>query len=319
MIIDVHTHIFPDFPQFVSLNQLDQLVQLMPGIEKWRNNFQLLTKPFSKSVHVLQPWIRHLPESIRRNMDELGGFGALLHLLVESSPKDLLHCMDKSEVDFAVVIAQPPYLSNDTLLEICKDNPRFIPAVNISKDVIRPVARFKSYVKAGAKALKINLAADGNDVKPSRYKTLLNTATDLGLPVIIHTGRIHSHLLYKDPERGRAERFIHWFKAYPETQFILAHMNFHEPAIAMDIAQEFPNISVDTSWQPAEIIGEAVRRIGAERILFGTDWPLIGSNIEVGVARIQECVEHGTINEEQSRMILAENAYRLFGIPINAT
>jgi predicted TIM-barrel fold metal-dependent hydrolase len=126
------------------------------------------------------------------------------------------------------------------------------------------------------------------------------------------------HLFYKDPQQGSAERFSKWYENYPKTRFILAHMNFHDPGLSFDLCEEFENLSVDTSWQPTEVIGEAVRRVGAERVLFGSDWPLIGNNMSVGRQRIQECIDIGLLNQQQARLILGENANQLLGLTLDA-
>jgi hypothetical protein len=169
----------------------------------------------------------------------------------------------------------------------------------------------KNFAKKGARALKIHTAADGEGVDSERYHELLATATELGLFVILHTGCLHSNLVFKKPELSRAELFAPWFTEYPDLTFILAHMNFHEPQVAMDLVIEHANVHVDTSWQPAETIGEAVRRVGSDRVLFGSDWPLLGNNISVGLERIEDCVETGLITREDARKILGENAVRL--------
>ena len=205
-------------------------------------------------------------------------------------------------------------ISNEFLLDRCSEEPRLLPVVNIPSGTTRPGVALKNYVNKGAVALKIHPASDGEGVDSPRYKALLQSADTLGLPVILHTGCFHTHLFYKDPDQGQAQRYATWFETYKNIQFVLAHMNFHEPNIALDLVEEHENVHVDTSWQPAEVIGEAIRRVGAERVLFGTDWPFIGNNLSVGLKRIEVCVETGSMSEEQSELILGENAAKLFKI-----
>lgn len=114
---------------------------------------------------------------------------------------------------------------------------------------------------------KIHAASDGEGLDSPRYRELLEVAREKNLPVILHAGCIQNRLFYKDPECGRAELFAPWFEGYPEVSFILAHMNFHEPHKAIELAELHSNVFLDNSWQPPEIIGEAVRRVGAERVL----------------------------------------------------
>lgn len=60
-------------------------------------------------------------------------------------------------------------------------------------------------------------------------------------------------------------------------------MNLHEPERAIGLAERFSNVLLDTSWQPGEVIAEACRRVGAAKILFASDWPLLGDNHRVGI------------------------------------
>ena len=309
LIIDSHAHVFPD---------LRKREWTEGKLGKLRERAKVLWKPVSKSMHAAQTVIRHLPEKTRNRLDALSGVAPLAGLLIESIPEDLLASMNESAVDFTVVIAHPPLITNDFIMELCAKNPRLIPVVNIPKGTPKPATHFRALAKKGAKALKIHASADGDPITTPRYRSLVKAASDLGLPVIIHTGCVHSKVLYKDPDMGRAELFVPWFKEYPKTRFILAHMNFHDPEMAMDLAETHANLYLETSWQPAEVIGESVRRVGADRVLFGSDWPFVGSNTKVGLSRIRDGVETGAMTENQAKLILGQNAAEIFGVQPHA-
>lgn len=308
IVIDSHVHVFPD--------RLSQVVpeSVQAPLEELRKRARAWLKPVMSSLHMAQTTLRHLPEPARRALDEISGIAPLPTLLVESTVSDLAEAMDEASVDRALVIAHPPVISNEFVLDRCAEDPRLLPVVNIPSGTSRPANALRAYVTQGAVALKIHPASDGEGVDSPRYKALLKAADELGLPVILHTGCIHTHLLYKDPDQGQAQRYAPWFETYKNVRFVLAHMNFHDPNIALDLMEEHANVYTDTSWQPAEVIGEAVRRIGAERILFGTDWPFVGNNLSVGLARVQDCIDSGTLTQEQAHLILGENAAKLFKI-----
>jgi predicted TIM-barrel fold metal-dependent hydrolase len=86
--------------------------------------------------------------------------------------------------------------------------------------------------------------------------------------------------------------------------------------VALDIAVEFRNVWVDTAWQPAEIIAEAARVIGPERVLFASDWPFLGNNIAVGLQRIRDCVDAGLLRENEAELILGRNAAGLLKLEV---
>ncbi len=320
-VVDFHVHVFPDrLQQWVGNVPLGPFSKIlsMEKIQDLRRRARTWMKPIMGSIHELQTHLRYLPEIARKNLDELSALVPLPGFLLESTLIDLNDAMKEAGIQYAVLIAHPPFVSNEFILDICSENRHLIPAVNIPKGTSKPGQLLKKYAARGAKILKIHAAADGEGVDSPRYRSLLRSASDLGLPVIIHTGCIHTHVYFRDPSQGLAERFTPWYENYPQTQFILAHMNFHQPNIAIDLCEEFKNLWVDTSWQPAEVIGEAVRRLGAERVLFGTDWPLVGNNMTVGRQRMQDCKDIGLLNEEQTRLILGENAIKLLGLTVDA-
>ncbi|MBY0471886.1 amidohydrolase family protein [bacterium] len=312
-VVDSHLHFFTDLvPKTLMTSNLVGL----SALGELRRKARVLLKPWTKTLHETQTWVRQLPEGPRKVIDQIGGVMTLPSLLVESNFDDMIEGMDVAGIDVGVVIPHA-YASNELVLEACRDNPRLIAAVTVPVGTAKPGAHLKSLAKKGAKVLKIHAAADGEAPHAPRYKASLKAAGELGMPVIIHTGCFHSALFFKEPELGNVSHYEHWFEAHPETQFVLAHMNLHKPEAALDIAEKNPNVWVDTSWQPVEIIAEAVRRIGAERVLFGSDWPIIGHNLEVGITRIQECVEAGWMSQAEADQILGLNAVKLFKIPIN--
>lgn len=308
IIIDSHVHVFPD-----RLRQVAPESAQAP-LEELRKRARSWLKPVMGSLHKAQTVLRHLPEPARRALDEISGIAPIPTLLVESTVSDLTEAMDEAGVDRALVIAHPPIISNEFVLDRCSEEPRLSPVVNVPSGTSRPGNALREYVSRGAIALKIHPASDGEGADSARYRALLRAADDLGLPVILHTGCIHTHLLYKDPDQGQAQRYAPWFDTYKNVRFVLAHMNFHDPNIAFDLMEEHSNVFADTSWQPAEVIGEAVRRVGPERILFGTDWPFVGNNLMVGLARVRDCIESGTLTEEQAQLIRGANAAKLFNL-----
>jgi predicted TIM-barrel fold metal-dependent hydrolase len=266
-------------------------------------------------MHGLQPLVRVLPGQARKHFERLSSLAPLPSLLVESGPADLKKAMEAAGIDRAVLIAHPPVIDNDFILELCQEHSEtLIPAVNISPGASRPGIRLARYAKKGAKALKIHASADGESLTSARYTALLKEADKQGMTVILHTGCLHIPFLYKDAHLSEARNFIPWFRKYPDLRFILAHMNYHEPQIALDLAESYAGVFVDTSWQPTEMIEESVRRLGPEKVLFGSDWPLMGNNLAVGLRRIQSSVEGGMISENDAALIRGENAKRLFAI-----
>ena len=303
-VIDFHVYAFPD---------------RLTGLDRWvtdpvRAGLRASLRPFANSLHHAQTYLRYLPGTPRRTLEQLGLLAPIPALLVESRYSDLKAAMDEAQIQRAVVVAHPPFIENDFVLELAERDPRLIPAVYISPGTRRPAEVLRKLVQRGARALKLHPSADGERPDAPRYRALLGTAQMLGLPVIVHTGRFQIPFILKAPEYGDAECFTPWFETYPDVTFVLAHMNYSQPLVALDLAEQHPNVLLECSWQPAELIGEAVARLGAERILFGTDWPLLGNNMMVGRRRVADCVDSGVLTEIEAELVLGGNAQRvLFG------
>lgn len=67
-------------------------------------------------------------------------------------------------------------------------------------------------------------------------------------------------------------------RRHPRVKIVMLHMilgnqNSDNDA-AIETARQAPNIYLDTSWVPSEKVIKAVREIGYERVLFGTDAPV---------------------------------------------
>jgi uncharacterized protein len=79
-------------------------------------------------------------------------------------------------------------------------------------------------------------------------------------------------------------------------------------------ASRHRNVFTDTSSASSlipNLIEWAVKEIGAERILYGTDSPLYSAAMQ------RARIDHAELSDAEKRMILRENAQRLLAIPGN--
>ena len=286
----------------------ERITGTLPGsVKKWG---KFWASPVSRALHEAQPWVRFLPPIGRSVVQELGALAPLSHLLFESSLSDLQDSLDRNQIDRCVIVSDPTRVDNSELIRYAKDDPRLVPAIRVPLN-----SNVKEVIEAAhaenVRLLQIHTAADGLDPTCDFYQAQIDTASKLGWTIIVQTGKPSARLVYKKPENAAIERFENWFKNWPGTSFVIARMNFDDPDSAIDFAERFPNLFLETSWQPTETVAEAVRRIGADRILFGSDWPILGNNQRVGIHRIQDAVSSQMISEEDGRKILGKNAEKL--------
>lgn len=140
-----------------------------------------------------------------------------------------------------------------------------------------------------------DLGARPDDVLAAA-RPLLDYCAGRGLPIFFHTGNDaythHVDWLYPEREDRRPDDPPYRVRPahnalrnpalvedlaleFPTVPMIIAHMGkkdftFFEAALM--VARRFPKVYLTTSNTAQEFLERAVREIGPERILFGTDW-----------------------------------------------
>lgn len=148
--------------------------------------------------------------------------------------------------------------------------------------------------------------ADAPEVDP--YLELCRRA---GLPVVVHCdGAV---------EEASAERIHRLARRHPEVSVVLYHMGFggpHEPAIraAEEAARTGDaRLYLETAQADPDAVVSAVERVGAGRVLFGTDATYYGSahyeRYEPLVGRLEASLE-----PEPLARIFRSNTLALFGL-----
>ena len=102
-----------------------------------------------------------------------------------------------------------------------------------------------------------------------------------GAPVVIHASEPVGH---QYPGKGSTtpERLLKFVANFPENRMVLAHLGGGLPFYAAmpEVGAALSNVWYDTAALPylyrAEALTAAALTAGAERILFGSDWPLLG-------------------------------------------
>ena len=112
-------------------------------------------------------------------------------------------------------------------------------------------------------------------------KPFVDVILEHDMPVLVHSGwavtGIASNYGHGYTAAWRwAERFGELMSAYPDMKFVLGHtggaMATPDAWEAIRLAYSFDNAYCEVSKSPPEIIEAAVGGIGAERVMFGSDW-----------------------------------------------
>lgn len=196
------------------------------------------------------------PETIVRLMDEAG---------VDKSI--IMTYGDAPDVEGALeYIAEAVQKYPDRLIGYARMNPRR------GKEAHRLFQ--KAMEEYGFKGLKLHPV--GNLCHPARQETIdmIRLAAGYRAPTLFHCG---------DEELTLPLQIAEAAKACPEATIILGHSGgyFHVND-AIRVAERYPNIVLDTSAMPyPQFIKEAVKRVGASRVLYASDGPGCDPTIEV--------------------------------------
>lgn len=100
-------------------------------------------------------------------------------------------------------------------------------------------------------------------------------------------------------------------RKHPESNFVFTHVCGREfGTTCIELVRDLPNFFVETSAnEEMDLLREAVRALGSERVVFGTDWPYKPTNIEV-----DKILELG-LDDKQLEDVFWRNAARLWDTP----
>jgi predicted TIM-barrel fold metal-dependent hydrolase len=226
---------------------------------------------------------------------------------MDDSIAHLLECMDRSGVDRCClfhVFHGDHRRANDQVAAAVRSHPdRFIGFAFVTphypEEVVPELRRALDGL--GLRALKIYPPYVHVPVTDPLWAPLFEEADGRGLVIISHTG-------HGDPTCDPA-MFGPLAGRYPRVQWVLGHAGITEPgrASACALARRRPNIFLEicTSWRNPGSIEQLVEGAGEDRVLFGSDMPLLEPAIHVG--RILTAA----ISDQAKRNLLGGYALRL--------
>ncbi len=193
---------------------------------------------------------------------------------LEVKPEELLSAMDRNEVDAAIVMPFPgapdARVVHDQIAELSQRFPsRIFGMVNIN-----PHCNPDDYFKEAERCVKklgfvgIKLHTIGHAVNPlsNDARTVFETARELNVPVMVHTGigapfALPSHILPIAKE-------------FSNIKIILAHSGFifYTPEAYL-VGKECQNIYYETSWLFPDDVKWLIKTFGPERVMMGSDLP----------------------------------------------
>jgi predicted TIM-barrel fold metal-dependent hydrolase len=246
--------------------------------------------------------------------------------LYDGTVGTFLGLMDQTGISKAFVVnvvLNPDFVSkaNDfTASQISAYPERLVGLIYTHPDDRNGPGEIERCVKTlGFKAIKINGSLLRFFPEDERMQRVYEKAMDLGVPILAHCGP-NVENFFKNPEEIRERQFAEpksWvpvLKRFPRLRLILAHFagSTHYYRDALEVLESFPHVLVDTSMVLNRLTSQEassfIQTIGAERVLFGTDYP------GHALAKEIEMVKSLSLTEDEKEKIFSKNAVGFFGL-----
>ena len=300
MIIDTHIHIY----SYPSFRDLSRHIRTMEDAIAFRTRYPDLYKC-------------NLTEEPVDNTDQL------------------IADMDRNGIDFALVQARAGYVSNDLVATAARRHPaRMVPLARVGHDQeaagyhedpgptreAAPAELERALTTLGMKGVgETFVRALTNHVNPEKIARdldgVVRVAEKHQVPIQFPTAwsQFPGGLFYGDPLWVDEVALRH-----PTVPIILTKMGRSITRYfdsAMTVAMRNVNIYFDVVGTNPQHLRYAIDKIGAERIMFGTDWSTTWSWLSVPATLHQirlKVLDDAKLSESERELILWKNAARLF-------
>ena len=252
------------------------------------------------------------PEKIAdRAVKSVGDF-YLLEMDGDGTSDRLLEYMAQGGITHAIVhsvAVKPKNVEsiNDFIIEQCQAHPQFIGFMTMHPDFENPEAEIERCLAAGLRGMKIHPDTQYVNADAPRmmriYEMIEGRAS-----LILHAGDYRYD--YSHPRRIK-----NICRTFPQLKVNAAHFGgWSIPDLAVEYMSDedcFMDCSSSFAFVGAQRAKELIRIYGADRILFGSDFPMWEPTAELEFLRSLE------LSEEEMEKILWKNAERFLGMSIS--
>jgi len=233
------------------------------------------------------------------------------HLPEQGTPESMIHAMDLLGIDVTIfaphICIGPDYRRGncDAYAAAARYPGRLVPYVTINpnyprEEIEAEIAYWDTH--GGIVGFKLHPACHQADANHPHYYPVFEYCQEKERPILSHN--------WTGSKIDGEETLPALAKRFPRVTFIIGHAASGWAAIDANcaLAQQYPNIMLDTTGSGLyyDAIVEMVRRVGAERILWGTDNPFIDPRPALGRLLMAR------LSDEDKRLILGLNAKRIF-------
>ena len=269
------------------------------------------------------------PEQFRNHRGEIAARDKTFRTLFTStnsrmaSVEELIGAMDESGIDISVVMGMGwenmdvCKVSNDYIIEAVHKFPRRLKGFcsvspNWGGKAIEEIHRCVDSGLTGVGELHPD--SQGFDISDKKLmQPLIDEARELTIPIVIHSSEPVGH---DYPGKGRVTPDMLYKLAlnFPDARLVFAHWGGGLPFYGLmpEVSELMKNVFFDTAASPflykEEIFRSVTDIIGYDKVVFGTDFPLVEQN------RVIRQLMDACIPNEAKEAILYKNGLNVLGM-----
>lgn len=221
-------------------------------------------------------------------------------------PQRILDRMDAAGVDMAMVCSLAQRIENDFIISLQNDHPnRFIGFGQVMPQADDAIEEVHRLAAAGIRGLKLHPSMHGYHVADhGLLDPVFRACAEHGMTVLINAldDAFCAPLAIEEIAKG-----------HPDVPTIIAHMGavWNVPE-AIIVAERQPHVYLETSATLMSDVKRAYARLGADKILMGSEWP--GSDFDLERMKIAKAIS----DEADRALVEGLNFARLLGIEVGA-
>jgi hypothetical protein len=236
-------------------------------------------------------------------------FTEMSRRMITTDASRLLGEMAANSITAAVVVAMDPFVPTDEVLRDCDHRQGIlIPFGSVDSGADDYLDRFRRLLTLPISGIKYHSDLQQLPLESPKLHAMLDIlaeSTVSHLPVYLHTGNFP---IYRPLDMPWEKSLLKLVTDFPTLTFVCGHAGWDHPKAALKAALKHPNLYLETSWQPAGTIRRLCDKIGPERLLFGSDYPLFSQ------ARALKNVR-AALDDAEFTLATETNAKRLLRLP----
>lgn len=160
----------------------------------------------------------------------------------------------------------------------------------------------------GAKFIKIYPDYIGKPLEDPIWDQIFEWVNGRGMPIMSHAILADG----SDAAVSITERYTGLCERFPRIKWVMAHAAGGGGEDAINAARTLPNVWMETCSSPGthRAVQHSVEGAGADRVLFGTDMPLLDARREIAKVLTAD------ISHDAKRLVLGLNAIDLLGLDL---